>query len=61
MTTSDYRRELTRAEWLQVLAIGAGAGVGVGLGVALVTTYLARLYWQKTPTRPATAAAAPRA
>jgi hypothetical protein len=59
MTTSDFRRELTRAEWLQVLGMGAGAGVEGGLGVALATTYFVRIYKQKTPVRGGAAAAGP--
>jgi hypothetical protein len=59
MTTSDYRRELTRAEWLQVRGMGAGDGAGAGLGVALGTTYRVRIHRQKTPVRGRGAAAGP--
>lgn len=52
MTRYSYRRKLTGKELGPALAIGAG----LGLGVAVVTTYVAQIFFRRTPLGPEKAA-----
>jgi hypothetical protein len=45
MTSFDYRRELTREDWMKL----AGAAAGAAAGVAGVVLYFGRLWLQRVP------------
>lgn len=49
MSTYTYRRDLKHSDWARAIGIGAAVGAGTAVAVA----YLARIYLQRTPLRPA--------